>query len=208
MRDGLIRVAESNLDWVIGFEDETWWSRLARPSLHAWVNKDENLHLVEQSVPKEDKSPKALACYGMLLRYQGERNTCEKVRLRFVEGQPVSNATIAFLDWSCERIVELGKKTLLLIWDNATWHNSRRVEEWIVMHNQQVKEEKRGIRIIRCRLPKKSPWLNPIEAHWVHGKRQVVEPGRLLTSEELVGRVCDYFDSLNQDNVPIPEYVS
>jgi hypothetical protein len=27
-----------------------------------------------------------------------------------------------------------------------------------------------------CRLPVKSPWLNPIEPRWLHGKRAIVEP--------------------------------
>ena len=126
----MIRLAESSPDWVIGFEDETWWSRLARPNLHAWSDTDQNLRLFELSVPKEDKSPKALACYGMLLRYQGEKGEpVEQIKLRFVEGHPVSEATQTFLEWSCEKVEELGKKTLLLIWDNASWHKSQAVEQ-------------------------------------------------------------------------------
>ena len=27
------------------------------------------------------------------------------------------------------------------------------------------------------------PWLNRLEPHWVHGKRAIVEPARLLTAE-------------------------
>lgn len=38
-------------------------------------------------------------------------------------------------------------------------------------------------------LPIESPWLNPLEAHGVQGKRIVVEPARLLTAAELVERV-------------------
>ena len=194
---------------MIGFEDETWWSRLARPSLHSWTDSDQNLRLVELSVPKEDKTPKALACYGLLLRFQGENGEpCEQIKLRFVEGQPVSMATKAFLEWGCEKIEELGKKTLLLIWDNATWHKSQAVEKWIGEHNQQVKQERQGVRIVSCLLPKKSPWLNPIEPHWVHGKRQIVEPDRLLTLQEVVDRVYDYFGLPNQDYLTLPELVS
>ena len=36
--------------------------------------------------------------------------------------------------------------------------------------------------------------LNRIEPKWVHGKRAIVEPARLLTASELRQRVCDYFD--------------
>jgi len=37
---------------VLGFEDETWWSRLAQPALHAWVEPDQPVRLVEQTVAK------------------------------------------------------------------------------------------------------------------------------------------------------------
>jgi hypothetical protein len=39
----------------------------------------------------------------------------------------------------------------------------------------------------------KSPWLNRIEPHWMHGKRKIVEPARLLTGQELADRVCAHF---------------
>ena len=39
----------------------------------------------------------------------------------------------------------------------------------------------------------KKPWLNTIEPTWVHGKRAIVEPTRLLTASELQQRVCDSF---------------
>ncbi len=42
-------------------------------------------------------------------------------------------------------------------------------------------------------MPIKSPWLNPIEPKWAHGKRKVVEPARLLSARELAERVCAAF---------------
>ena len=45
-----------------------------------------------------------------------------------------------------------------------------------------------------CFLPTKSPWLNPIEPTWGHGKRRIVEPARLLTGHERESRAraaCD-----------------
>lgn len=57
----------------------------------------------------------------------------------------------------------------------------------------QHNESNGGVRIIPCWLPTKSPWLNRIEPKWVHGKRAIVEPARLLTASELRQRVCDYF---------------
>ncbi|HEX6108279.1 MAG TPA: hypothetical protein VFZ02_02615 [Ktedonobacteraceae bacterium] len=60
---------------------------------------------------------------------------------------------------------------------------------------QEACTGKRGVRIIRGFLPTRSPWLNHIEPKWVHGKRAIVEPARLLTATELQQRVCDYFGS-------------
>jgi hypothetical protein len=57
----LIQLREQQPDWALGFLDETWWSRLARPALHSWAEVDHPLRLVEQAVAKDDCAPKALA---------------------------------------------------------------------------------------------------------------------------------------------------
>ena len=46
--------------------------------------------------------------------------------------------------------------------------------------NRKLHDPGQGVRLLACRLPRKSPWLNPIEPKWVHGKRASVEPDRLL----------------------------
>ena len=185
-RDRLIRLAEAHPDWVLGFQDETWWSRLALPSIQAWAG-DEPLRLVERDVPKADPDPKALCCYGLLCGGTGE------MLVRFVQGRPVSQVTEDFLAWVCDRLAARGKTALLLVWDNASWHISQRVRSWIRAHNLRVKKEG-GVRIVACRLPVKSPWLNPIEPKWAHGKKAIVEPDRLLTAQEVKDRVCAYYD--------------
>jgi DDE superfamily endonuclease len=160
-------------------------------------------------VPSPDPDPKALACYGLLVQeqsLQGPRQA--QVWLRFVADRPVSAVTIAFLTWVCAKVSTLGKTALLLVWDNASWHRSQAVRQWIRAHNQQVKHEGQGIRIVSCSLPIKSPWLNPLEAHWVHGKRAVVEPTRLLTATELAERVSAYFGCPHQEPLSIPQEVS
>jgi hypothetical protein len=67
------------------------------------------------------------------------------------------------------------------------------VRSWIRAHNRRVKWSGVGVRIVPCPLPIKSPWLNPIEPKWAHGKRRVVEPARLLSANELIERVCAAF---------------
>jgi transposase len=170
---------------VLGFQDECWWSRLAQPDLHAWA-ADRPLRLQELAARRDDPDPKALACYGLL------RGDTGGMLLRFVAGRPVSQVTEDFLAWVCQELARQGKKALLLVWDNASWHISKRVRAWIGDHNRRAKREG-GVRLVVCRLPSKSPWLNPIEPKWVHGKRAIVEPERVLSAREVERRACDYY---------------
>lgn len=198
----MIRLGARHPDWVLGFVDEVWWSRLAQPRLHTWVDTDQVLRLVEPTVAKADPDPKALACYGLL------RPVANTIWLRFVDGRPISAITTQFLAWVCERLEAEGKTALLLIWDNASWHVSQEVRQWLRTHNRQVKQTGTGIRILPCLLPVKSPWLNNIEPRWVHGKRNVVEPDRLLAARELADRICDYFGCPHEAHLTIPEKVA
>jgi hypothetical protein len=170
---------------------------VSQPSLHAWT--DQPLRLVEQSVAHDDPDPKALACYGLLLPASG--GDPEELWLRFVDGRPVSTITTQFLAACCAQLTARGKRALLLIWDNASWHISKAAKSWTREHNRQVKQEGRGVRILSCQLPVKAPWLNPIEPHWVHGKRAVVEPTRLLSAAELEERVCTHFHCHPQEHL-------
>jgi DDE superfamily endonuclease len=184
-RDRLIRLAQRHPDWVLGFEDEVWWSRLARPELHAWAG-DEPKRMHQPGAEAAGAGPKALACYGLLRADDGG------MMVRFVDGRPVSQVTEDYLAWVCERLAKGGKRALLLVWDNASWHISKRVRSWIKGHNRRAKAEG-GVRIVSCPLPVKAPWLNRIEPKWVHGKRAIVEPDRPLTAAEVVDRVCTYY---------------
>jgi DDE superfamily endonuclease len=186
----------------VGFLDETWWSRLARPALNSWSDAGKPLRLVEQSVAKDDPDPKAISCYGLFLP------EFEEVWLRFVDGRPVSGITTRFLSWCCQKLQAAGKRVWVLIWDNASWHISHEVRQWIDEHNRAVKSRGEGLRIISCLLPKKSPWLNPIESKWVHGKRRVVEADGLLGTYELAERVCAAFDCSHYEHLSIPENVA
>ena len=109
--------------------------------------------------------------------------------LRFVQGRPLSVITCAFLAWLATYFAAQGKRALILIRDNASWHVSAAVQEWIKAPNRHAKHAG-GCRLIVCRLPGKSPWLNPIAPQWMHGKRAVVEPARMLSIVELMQRVC------------------
>ena len=178
---------------MLGFADETWWSRLAQPQLHAWTG-EEPLHVQQRAVGRDDPDPKALSCYGLL------RADTQRVWVRFVDGRPVSQVTEDFLEWVAEQLAAEGKAALLLVWDNASWHISQRVRSWIKGRNRRVKLQG-GVRIVVCRLPVKSPWLNPIEPRWMHGKKAIVEPERVLTAQEVEVRVCTSYGCDHQEHL-------
>lgn len=184
-------LATTHPTWGLGFGDEGWWSRLAQPALQTWAPDAHALRLVEKARPKDDPEPKALACYGLLVRHVPTQP--EQMLLRFVERRPVSSETTAFLAWCSERLAAQGLTAVLLLWDNASWHISHEVRMWLRQHNRTVKQTGQGVRILACRLPSKSPWLNPIEPKWVHGKRAIVEPDRLLSAQEVRDRVYAYY---------------
>ena len=89
-RDRLIRLCDAHEEWVLGYMDEVWWSRLAQPHLHSWT-EGRPLRLHDKEWNKTEQERKVLCCYGLL------STDMDQVLLRFVDGQPVSHVTIAFL---------------------------------------------------------------------------------------------------------------
>lgn len=167
------------------------------------MGHDEQLRLHELKRDKADPDPVALCCYGTLRADNGGNG---QMLLRFVNGQPVSAATTEYLSWLSEYLAAQGAKALLLVWDNAPWHVSKCVRNWIAEHNLLARAAQRcgkaGLRILVFNLPVKSPWLNPIEPKWVHGKKAIVEPARKLSADEVRARVygyfgCEPFENLN-----------
>ena len=199
-----MRLAEDKPDWVVGFEDECWWSRVRQPNLRSFGQAGEPLRLVEQSVAKDDPDPKAISFYGL---YMPE---LEQTWVRFVDDRPLSAITTRFLSWCCQKLAAMGKRVLVLIWDNASWHISRQVRRWIGSHNRALKKGEivGGVRIVGCLLPKKSPWLNAMEPKWIDGKRKVVEPDGLLGAYELAERVCSAFGCPHYEHLSIAENVA
>ncbi len=112
--------------------------------------------------------------------------------LRFVEGRPVSQVTEDFLGWLCAWFAAEGKQVFVLVWDNASWHVSKRVRRWIGAHNRTVKRGG-GCKIRVCYLPIKASWRNPIEPKGAHEKKAIVEPERTLTAQETRERVCQHY---------------
>jgi transposase len=184
-RDRWIRLAARRPEWVLGFEDETWWSRLAQPSQHVWTD---GARMRVQLLNKDTNSldMEAICCYGIL------RNDTRKVMLRFVEDRPLAEITIQFLDWLCWSVGREGKKKLIVVWDEASWHTSDGTVDWVKQHNRLAKREGM-VKLTICDLPTGSPWLNNIEPCWTYARKAIMEPGRKLTAQEITHRVCEYF---------------
>lgn len=176
---------------MIGFGDEVWWSRIKHPSRHTWQADGTAVKDSAPVAPKNDPDPKACACYGLLLRPAAMP---EQMLLRMVEGRPVNDLTLAFLTWASTHLATLGKRVLLLIWDNASWHVSAKVRAGIRAHNLAVKHAPPGVRILRCQLSSKSPWLNPIEPKRLHAKRAVAAFDSLLCVQQLTDRIYAHFN--------------
>ena len=170
--------------------------------VNAWAEEGSPPRLIQRSVPKDDPEPKAISCYGLYLP------EIDETWIRFVDGRPVSSITTRFLSWCLEELQAVGKKALLLIWDNASWHVSKEVRRWLGKHNREVKESGCGVRILSCLLPKQSPWLNAIEPKWVHGKRRVVEFDGLLGAYELAERVWGAFGCPHHGHLSVPQEVA
>jgi transposase len=184
-RDRLIRLSAQHPEWVLGFEDEVWWSRVAQPSLHAWTaGPPLKVQLLKSDA--HDPDPDAVACYGFL------RHDTHQVLLRFVEGRPLGEVTIQFLGWLCGCVAQEGKQALVVIWDDASWHTCAEVAHWVEEQNRRA-ERGEGVKVVICELPVASPWLNNIEPCWTHAKRAVMEVDRKLTAAEITNRVCEHF---------------
>jgi transposase len=185
-RDRLVRWAKGRHDALLVWEDECWFSRFAQPMVKTWANHEQPLRLAQRTPPAHAPD-KALACYGALC------DDTRQVYLHFTWGQPNSEATIDYL----QRLLALArgqrKQYLVVVWDNASWHLSRKVRAWLKRYKQQAKTTG-AIRLLVYYLPSKSPWLNPIEPHWIHAKRQTLNPAPVpLPPYQLRQRLFLYF---------------
>ena len=146
------------------WEDECWFSRFAQPRLKAWGELQLSQRMMLPRTPD-----KALSYYGV------KRHDTGEVYLYPCGQRPNSDETLQFLQWIMHGAAALRRKIVLLIWDNASWHVARKVKRWIRRYNLGAKRTGQP-RLLVWALPKRSPWLNPIEPHWMHAKKRVCQP--------------------------------
>lgn len=175
-------------------QDECWFSRFKQPQAHAYAAAGEALRLVQRE-PARTETAKAVACYGAVCDQSGQRY------FNFSDGQPNSDKSVAFLQRLRAIAHQRGKRVLIVIWDRASWHISKRVRQWVRQTNLAVKRTGQGVRLLTFLLPTRSPWLNPMEPIWCHAKRKVAEPDGDLSVNELKERLCAHFSTSFEEAV-------
>lgn len=146
---------------------------------------DQPLRLIQRHAPRKT-ADKAITCFG------GWCEADKQVYLDFVTGYPNREQMGGFSMHLLALARRQGKRVLVLIWDNAPWHTSHRIKAWIRRYNREAKRLGEG-RLLVHWLPRKSPWLNPIEPRWGHAKKHVCVPSAELEARELQRRICAYF---------------
>jgi hypothetical protein len=124
----------------------------------------------------------------------GGASRTDQVYWDVCDGQPSSEPTWIFLQGLLAIARQEGKHVVVVIGAHASWHKRNRLRQWIHTYNPQAKQTG-DVRLLTFLLPIKSPWLNPIEPRWVHGKRKVCEPDGDLTPEESTRRLFAHFDT-------------
>jgi transposase len=166
-RDRLLAIARAAVDGTAFWLDQSWFSRWPY-RFRAWAAKDAPLRVAQRWSEKVDTT----ALYAAL------DDESQEGFLRWATGQPNSEETVQFLEALMAHCTQNGLRFIILIWDKAPWHTSKRTRSWIRAYNRRAKEEART-RLIVCQLPTRSPWLMPLEPIFGWTKHQVLG-GRLF----------------------------
>ena len=165
-RDRLLALARAAPDGTVSWLDQSWFSRWPC-RFRSWAAKDARLRVAQRWSEKVDTT----ALYAAL------NDESQEAFLRWATGQPDSEETVQFLEALMVHCTQNGLRFIVLIWDKASWHTSKRTQNWIRAYNRRAKKEART-RLIVCQLPTRGPWLMPLEPVFGWTKHQVL--GRRL----------------------------
>jgi transposase len=180
-RDRLLAMARAAPDGTVFWLDQSWFSRWPY-RFRAWAAKDARLRVAQRWSEKVDTT----ALYAAL------DDESQEAFLRWSTGQPDSEETVQFLEALMIHCTQNGLRFIVLIWDKASWHTSKRTQGWIRAYNRRAKEEART-RLIVCQLPTRSPWLMPLEPIFGWTKHQVLGGRLFQTVSQLQVAVERYF---------------
>ena len=180
-RDRLLAMARAAPDGTAFWLDQSWFSRWPY-RFRGWATKDAGLRVAQRWSEKVDTT----ALYAAL------DDESQEAFLRWSTGQPDSEETVQFLEALMAHCTQAGLRFVVLIWDKAPWHTSKRTQGWIRAYNRRAKEE--GLtRLIVCQLPTRSPWLMPLEPIFGWTKHQILGGRLFQTVAQLQAAVESYF---------------
>ncbi len=161
-RDRLLRLARERPTWAAVWLDQSWFSRWPY-RFRAWASRHASLRVPQ----RWHESVETAALYAAL------NDETQETLLGWSEGQPNTTNTLRFLEHLMDHYRAQGTEVVVLFWDHAAWHTSRTTRAWLKAYNQQAKQA--GLtRILVCYLPKRSPWLMPLEPVFGWTKHQVL----------------------------------
>jgi transposase len=180
-RDRLLAMARAAPGGTVIWLDQSWFVRWPY-RFRAWAAKDAALRVAQ----RWDEEVETTALYAAL------DDESQEAFLRWAEGQPNSEETVQFLEALMAHCTQKGLRFIVLVWDKASWHTSKRTRSWIRAYNRQAKQEART-RLIVCQLPTRSPWLMPLEPIFGWIKHQVLGGSLFQTVAQLQAAVEHYF---------------
>ena len=161
-RDRLLALARTNPDGAAVWLDESWFVRWPY-QFWAWAKRKAPLRVPQRW--NEDVERTAL--------FAALDDETQESFLRWADGQPNSERMVPYLEALMAHWTKKGKRFIVLFWDRAPWHTSKRVRRWIRAYNRRAKEQ--GLtRLIPFWLPSRSPWLMPLEAVFGAVKHRVL----------------------------------
>lgn len=161
-RDRLLMMARTAPNGAAVWLDESWFVRWPY-QFWAWAQDKTTLRVAQRW--NEDVERTAL--------FASLDDESQESFLRWANGQPNSKRMIRFLEALMAHWTQKGKRFIVLFWDRASWHTSKRVRRWIREYNRQAKAQ--GLtRLISCWLPSRSPWLMPLESVFGSVKHRVL----------------------------------
>ena len=162
-------IANASPQTTVLFEDETEFKRFP-PLRRAWMRTGEQC-----SVEVPDQNDK-FALYGAFDALTGETVVESHPKVR-------SDHTNSFLRSLLGQI----EGQILLVWDNASWHTSKKVDRLLKKHD----------RLQVLALPARSPQANPIEDLWRELKNRVAS--NLNRSLDVLKACRRFFDQLSNE---------
>lgn len=181
-RDALLAWAERDPSIMVVFQDESWFSGNPKPV--GGYGRAGQAHDV--AVAKAGHKLK-----GAWVLYAVYEALTGKVRRRYAPRCNQTQVRAQLEDLLAQYQAE-GKRVLVVIWDNASWHTAHALRRWYYAYNRRAKREGL-IRLLLVALPSHSPWLNPIEPVFGQAKRHVVGNDTEPQPAELKRKTERYF---------------